>query len=413
MNKLENLDSDHHANAGNVEIEQESFFLLSFVSWLHNFDNSSHWEFRAGNKGIFAIISLVLLFSQTLVLFDLAYEENRADYKCLGDSARLSVVICGALVMFIVCLKMLAEERRALCQRFVLIRHATENSYYYSLYHLIFGKKRMRALKLLLMCIFQSVREFGVLTFVYVAAVEQLMILDTIIDYIINSVVVLVVAELDELIFKVLEKGAYVPVRSRCNSTSATVHRYDDSFVDEEDEANIDSGVASHKLLINKQEELLYNEDIEDSRRPSVLYHNYKTHSGPANIREMVALSLSPVENEIFLVCDNVMLFLNFFIITLPLLNGKLTGNNCSEHSRLRVSELAMLGLFSVRVLINIYVDIKLQASRGKWSEVTSTNRFAYLPLIFWSLLEHGLPCFAYTTLMYLVFVKELKPASD
>ena len=57
--------------SGKFEMEQESFHLLSFVSWLHNFQDMSHWEFRSGNQGVFAAVSLVLLCCQTLVLFDL------------------------------------------------------------------------------------------------------------------------------------------------------------------------------------------------------------------------------------------------------------------------------------------------------------------------------------------------------
>jgi hypothetical protein len=109
-----------------------------------------------------------------------AYEENLADYHCKGVSAGFSVVVCGALVTLMVCFKMLAEERRALCSRIVLMRHATETPLFYSLYHLLFGKKRLRALKLLLFSVFQSFREYGVLTFVYVAAIEQLMLFETI-----------------------------------------------------------------------------------------------------------------------------------------------------------------------------------------------------------------------------------------
>ena len=61
---------------GKFLVEQESFHLLSFVSWLHNFQDRSNWEFRSGNEGVFALISFVLLACQTLVLFDLGMYGN-------------------------------------------------------------------------------------------------------------------------------------------------------------------------------------------------------------------------------------------------------------------------------------------------------------------------------------------------
>ena len=54
-----------------ISIQPESFYLLSFVSWLHHFKDISLWEFRAGNNGVFAIFSCLFLMAQTLVLFDL------------------------------------------------------------------------------------------------------------------------------------------------------------------------------------------------------------------------------------------------------------------------------------------------------------------------------------------------------
>ena len=444
------------------KMEQESFFLLSFVSWLHNFDDISHWEFRSGNNGVFAVVSFIFLAAQVLVLFDLAYEEDLANYQCQGHSALLTVLISGVLVAFIVCLKMLAEERRSIAQRLVLIRHATENSYYYSIYHLIFGAKRLRAFKLLCMCLFQSFREYGVITFVYVAAVEQLMLFDTIIDYIINSVVVLLIVELDELVFICIRK-AELEASNREHGRAGRVS-FDDQFTDTESEAGIspnpnptpylpvvhsDSVIHSdltHQEPLLKQEEVLvsatagggrYSEDLEDSSRPSLLpthdhrqgqrpdgqvcrrtdsqilnetvHRDLHQHHGPSGIKEMTALAFNQSEYEAYKVYDYWSLRLNYIVMILPLTNGKITGHNCSENSLYRVSEITMFGLFLIKIVLNVYVDVKLQLGRGKWQHEVRANSLSLLPLVFWSLLEHGVPCVAYLALMYNVFVVQLK----
>ncbi len=54
-----------------ILLKQESFYLLGFVSWLHHFDDLSHWEFRSGNNGFFAVASIVFLIAQMIILFDL------------------------------------------------------------------------------------------------------------------------------------------------------------------------------------------------------------------------------------------------------------------------------------------------------------------------------------------------------
>ena len=325
----------------------------------------------------------------------IAYEEDKADYKCKGESSRFIVIVCALLVTLIVCLKMLSEERRAICQRIVLIRHATENSYYYSIYHVIFGEKRLRALKLLLLCVFQSFREYGVLTFVYVAAVEQIMLFDTILDYVINSVIVLVIAELDELVFKSIvriELEEHDPAHKQ-------------SFDVTEEEAEKHEEQDRHSLI----PAFLPSVDIEASIRPSVFQHRH--HDSPENIKEMISLSLNPTEYEVYTIFDYFIVRLNFVMMLLPLLNGKITGHNCSENSLFRVSEIAMCGLFCIRILLNIFIDVKLQVNRGKWQNWTDKSYFSLTPLVLWSLLEHSIPCVAYVALMYYVLVRELKPA--
>jgi hypothetical protein len=428
-------------------MEQESFFLLSFVSWLHNFDDVSHWEFRSGNNGVFAIASFIFLAAQVLVLFDLAYEEDLASYQCQGHSALLTVLISGILVTFIVCLKMMAEERRSIAQRLVLIRHATENSYYYSIYHLIFGAKRWRAFKLLCMCLFQSFREYGVITFVYVAAIEQLMLFDTIIDYIINSVVVLLIVELDELVFICIQKAELEAAHRTVAAGRQPRASFDDQFTDAESESGGGPGsvpyipVAAEPLLPHptKQEEILaagrHSEDLENSSRPSLLTapsgggaHSqrqrrtvsqgqvegthrdlHQGHDGPSDIKEMIAISFNQSEYEAYKVYDYWSLRLNYLVMILPLTNGKITGHNCSEKSLYRVSEIAMFGLFLIKIVLNVCVDLQLQLGRGKWKNEVRANSLSLLPLVCWSLLEHGVPCVAYLALMYNVFVVQLK----
>ena len=61
-------------------------------------------------------------------------------------------------------------------------------------------------MRLLLLSLFYHLRGFAVLTFVYVASIEQLMLFETVLSYVINSVVVLVLAELDELLFRVFSR---------------------------------------------------------------------------------------------------------------------------------------------------------------------------------------------------------------
>ena len=66
----------------------------------------------------------------------------------------------------------------------------------------------------------------------------------------------------------------------------------------------------------------------------------------------------SSSEYDAYLAYDYLIIRLNCIMMLLPLLNGKITGNNCSENSVYRVSELAMFGLFAIRVFLNIGFDI-------------------------------------------------------
>jgi hypothetical protein len=314
------------------------------------------------------------------------------------------------------------------------------------------------------MCIFQSFREYGVITFVYVAAIEQLMLFETILDYIINSVVVLLIAELDELVFLCIQKSEISENFDRKRQS------FDEKFLDDENHEKASArshsrgsegsggGVggaqtikpfSSHDIesivesagnevavvtnvhaahtseatqpLLYKSEDgtvstmmhaqrRINSEDIEDSRRPTLLYNSYHNSAGPANVKEMIALSLSHVEYDCYLVYDYFIVRLNFITMLLPLVHGKITGKNCSEHSVYRVSEIAMFGLFTIRILLNVYVDLKLQFARGKWKRTIAEYPGAWVPLALWSVIEHLVPCVCYVALMYFVFVEKLKP---
>ena len=69
----DNVYADYDDDDGRIQIESESFYLLSFTSWLHNFADAFYWEHRAGNRGFFALVAVILLAAQTIILFDLAY----------------------------------------------------------------------------------------------------------------------------------------------------------------------------------------------------------------------------------------------------------------------------------------------------------------------------------------------------
>jgi hypothetical protein len=94
--------------------------------------------------------------------------------------------------------------------------------------------------------------------------------------------------------------------------------------------------------------------------------------------------------------------------MVLPLVHAKISGVHCGEGSRFRVSEIVMFTLLSSRVALNVYVDILLVNFARKRSSPFSMFRH-----VIWSLLEHSLPCVGYLAIMYMVFVRQLKPPLD
>lgn len=329
------------------------------------------------------------------------------------------MVVCGALVTLLVAMKMLAEERRSFTLRLMLVRHTTYFPLFESFRCLLFGSQRIRALKLLLCSVFQGFRQYGVIIFVYVAAIEQLMLFDTVLDYIINSVVVLVIAELDELAFKCLarieepssdhDQDHHVPVSVLRTPLTAEGREYHS--------VNSSNSHAIEQYLLKTEEGLqgeqaaripIHQSTDESSVQSNVLRQSLLQfhHSSPQSIQEMSTLRLSQREYEAYLNFDFWIVRCNFISMLLPLMNAKITGSNCGEHSLFRVSEIGMFSLMSTRILLNVYVDFILTRNRSK----SLSDRVVHFV---GSLFENALPCVAYVALMYLVFVEEFKPNED
>jgi hypothetical protein len=162
-----------------------------------------------------------------------------------------------------------------------------------------------------------------------------------------------------------------------------------------------EEGLHSHSrgaLLRNSNDE----QNINSVARDSQILH----HPSPANIHEMVTLSLSRREYEAYLTFDYCIVRFNFVSMLLPLMNAKITGSNCGEESLFRVSEIGMFALMITRVLLNVYVDTML-------TRHSKRSLLEYICNMCCSLLEHSLPCVGYVALMYLVFVDIFKPPMD
>lgn len=283
---------------------------------------------------------------------------------------------------------MLKEERRCFAERLSLIRLGTEFTYFNCFYKLLFEDHKIRTLKVLCYSIFHSFRVFGVTTFVYVATMEQIMLYKTSIDYIINSVVVLVIAEIDELAFWCLKK--------------TVLSNHDPSHT----HGKIDAEVTVYDPLSTS--------DVENTSLPPVsaslsslsshLIDNGEDVNQGIHLSEATELTLSEVEKDAFLIYDYWILRLNCLSMIIPLTRGKLTGHNCSESSVIRVSEIGMIALLSTRMLLNVFLDLYI--SRRKFSLASIRHGL-------WSLLEHGIPCLLYVFLMYAVFVEAFKPPTD
>ena len=360
-------DNEHTARAGGESVEERSFYLHSHLLMLSGSSSSS--ALGATQVALQVLVSWLFLGAQTITLFDLSYEEDMQSYKCLGNSTKPAVVICMVLVVAVICMKMVEEEKKCLALRLLLVRHASHASLYTCLARILccgdggadaegYGGSWLVAPRLLLLSLFYHLRVYGVLTFVYVASIEQLMLFDTELQYIINSVIVLVLAEVDGLCFECLR--------------------------------------ASPILLGDGD----YNPHFDPLPNINPHLDTPEPHPHPL-------LGLTKRESRLVGTFSFLALKLNAVAMLGPLLVGKLTGAHCSERSFFRVSEIGMFLLMLSRVGLSVVMDhIHTQGRRGGgvWERAC---------FLVGSLVEHCVPCLLYTALMYLVFVRMLKPPTD
>jgi hypothetical protein len=300
-----------------------------------------------------------ILIAQVIVLFSLSWQEDQDAYKCLGPSAEFSTIICTVLVIGIVTIKLKEEEMKAVTMRLYLLRHTEshESSIFFAVKGMLTGDSQGHSplyyAKLLLVSLFHQLHAFGVITFVYVASLEQIMLFDTALQYIINSVVILVLVEIDGLFFQAIS-GPPFSLRALLGGHSV-------------------SGPGDR--LPSRQTQRLTSEE----RR---------------------------VASAFWWVLSR----LNFIAMLSPLLTGKLTGAHCSEQSEWRVSEIGMLLLMSARILCNILLDgvVASQQGRFKGQGAMYVVRFCLV-----SIVENTLPALLYLLLLYFALVKVLKPPTD
>jgi hypothetical protein len=151
---------------------------------------------------------------------------------------------------------------------------------------------------------------------------EQTMLFDSCLAYIINSVVVLIIADADELMFSGLSQK--LSIESRLGK-----HKYKGFESINTFETNDNTGDNDN---FGDEEDVSWR--FDDSTVTSEV--EVKT------IHEYVDLYLTQLEKEAFEIYDYYLVRLNFFSIILPLCHGKLTGFNCSENSFIRVSEIGI-----------------------------------------------------------------------
>ena len=303
------------------------------------------------------------LLAQVIVLFSLSWQEDLKQYKCLGAAADFSTIICTVLVIGIVAVKLKQEELKAVSMRLYLLRHTEshESSIFFAIKGLLTGidHSPLFYAKLLIITLFHQLHAFGVITFVYVASLEQIMLFDTALQYIINSVVILVLVEIDGLLMQALTGPPFsLP------------------------------SLLSH-----------YQEQTTSPRR----------EQRPRQ-KQQQQQKLTPRESEVASAFWWVISRLNFIAMLSPLLTGKLTGAHCSEKSEWRVSEIGMLLLMSGRVLCNIFLDVVVASQRGRFK---SSSTFYKIRFIVVSVLENTLPALLYLLLLYFALVKVLKPPTD
>lgn len=312
-------------------------------------------------------LSWLGLLAQVIVLFSLSWQEDLKEYKCLGAAAEFSTIICTVLVIAIVAVKLKQEELKAVSMRLFLLRHTEshESSIFFAIRGLLTGgadgHSPLFYAKLLIITLFHQLHAFGVIIFVYVASLEQIMLFDTALQYIINSVVILVLVEIDGLLMQALTGPPFsIP------------------------------SLLGH-----------YQEQASSLRRE---------HTHRQKKQQQHQHQLTSRESEVASAFWWVISRLNFIAMLSPLLTGKLTGAHCSEKSEWRVSEIGMLLLMSGRVLCNIFLDVVVATQRGRFK---SSSTFYKIRFILVSVLENTLPALLYLLLLYFALVKVLKPPTD
>ena len=238
------------------------------------------------------------------------------------------------------------------------------------------------------------------------------MLFDSILQYIINCTVVLLVAELDELLFISLAKSDLTPNDSDENGHGDGMsddregghgHGYGHRDRDRDRDTLIEEGrneLGTETIISppsSSSSPLLFPV-YDRSNTLTSRHHEDRVHH---MINDFTQLHLSPKEQEAFNCWDFYIVRFNFLSMIIPLMHGKLTGFGCSENSFIRVSEIGMLCLMISRVLINVQVDMLID----KRFTVTASG----LRKVVWSSLEHGVPAYLYLLLMYMVFVQRLK----
>jgi hypothetical protein len=148
---------------------------------------------------------------------------------------------------------------------------------------------------------------------------------------------------------------------------------------------------------------------------PSLLSHYQEQTTSPRREprprqKQQQQQKLTSRESEVASAFWWVISRLNFIAMLSPLLTGKLTGAHCSEKSEWRVSEIGMLLLMSGRVLCNIFLDVVVASQRGRFK---SSSTFYKIRFIVVSVLENTLPALLYLLLLYFALVKVLKPPTD
>ena len=200
---------------------------------------------------------------------------------------------------------------------------------------------------------------FGVVVFVYVAAVEQLMLYDTIIDYVINSVVVLLVAEVDELMYYSIARMEIHPQNhgkghldtDHSYKIISTAIEHDEEHAGENRNSNnpVSQGLNGEEVLSSSLSlssghrdkglvvsSVLISQDYEPVRESYIQHLNTA-----ASFEDMVKISLTKHERDVFLIYDYFIARANFCCCFIPMTFSKITVSLYVHSVRLSVNSLS------------------------------------------------------------------------